>query len=250
MEIDFPQDIKSFIHSKEFFNKPDPVMQESTIQHTSSVLPSETYYPTSEEMTSSDYLIAFSTKHQSYCVGMVDMVNSTKIASTLTIGKVSRYYQIFLNSMSKIVTRYGGVVIKNIGDSLLFYFPESLKTHSKFVLLSCLECSLAMAESQPIICKQLQKEDLTSVDYRISIDFGPVIIMKSNNSSSIDMIGPPVNICSKINRSANVNGIIIGGDMYERVKTFHDYCFKSQKDYSIGLKFSYPIYSITRRINA
>jgi len=43
-------------------------------------------------MNSSDYLVAFSGNTQNYCVGLVDMVNSTKIAATLGNGKISEYY--------------------------------------------------------------------------------------------------------------------------------------------------------------
>ncbi len=62
-----------------------------------------------ENMYSSDYLVAFSGNTQNYCVGLVDMVNSTKIAATIGNGKISIYYQIFLNSMSKILSRFGGL---------------------------------------------------------------------------------------------------------------------------------------------
>lgn len=40
------------------------------------------------------------------------------------------------------------------------------------------------------------------VDYRISADYGSVVLMKSNNSESVDMIGSPVNMCSKIDHAA------------------------------------------------
>ena len=160
-------------------------------------------------MHSSDYLVAFSGNTQNYCVGLVDMVNSTKIAATIGNGKISTYYQIFLNSMSRILSRFGGFVIKNVGDCLVYYFPESLKSNRKYGFMSCLECSLAMIEYHDTICKRLDKEKLPYVDYRISADYGSVVLMKSNNSTAVDMIGPPVNMCSKINHAATKNNIAI-----------------------------------------
>lgn len=199
------------------------------------------------EMAVKDYLVAFSTQTQNYCVGLVDMVDSTRISARIGPARISRYYQIFLNSMSRILTRFGGFVIKNVGDCLFYYFPESSRTDSKFGFLSCLEASLAMVESHDLICQHLKKEGLPCVDYRISADYGKVIIMKASTSSSLDMIGPPVNMCSKINRLASKNGIVLGGDLKEMVKDYKDYSYKEIKGFSLGFKQQYPVYSLLRR---
>ena len=198
------------------------------------------------KMSSSDYLVAFSGQSQNYCVGIVDMVNSTKMAATLGAAKISAYYQIFLNSMSKILSRFGGFVIKNIGDSLLFYFPESSKQNKKFGFMSCLECGLAMIESHDAICNILNQNNLPCLDYRVSADYGSVVLMETNNSNSLDMIGPPVNMCNKINHAAGTNGTVIGGDLYTMVKSFNDYKFNKVDDFSLGLKHTYPVYSVRR----
>jgi len=192
-----------------------------------------------------EYLVAFSTQSSSYCIGVVDMVNSTEICAKLG-SKSSRYYQIFLNSMSKILSRFGGFVIKNVGDCLFFYFPESIHSNKKFGFLSCLEAGFAMIESRDVICQQLLKERLPPVSFRVSADYGSVIIMKPNNSESLDMIGPPVNICTKINHLARQNSFVIGSDLREMVKNFKDYSFKEIGQYSSGFKYGYPVFSVRR----
>jgi class 3 adenylate cyclase len=149
--------------------------------------------------------------------------------------------------MGSVLGRFGGIVIKNIGDSLLYYFPESSKHKRKYGFMSCLEANLAIIEEYHTISNQLLEHALPSLDYRVSTDYGPCMIMKSSNSSVTDMVGPPMNMCSKINRSAAVNGIIIGSDFYEVVKDFDDYVFKRSGDHSIGLKHSYPLYSVFRK---
>ena len=199
-----------------------------------------------EIMTLSDYMVAFSGRTQNYCVGLVDIVNSTKITAGLGI-KSAKYYEIFLNSMAKILSRFGGFVIKNIGDSLLFYFPESSKSNRKFGFMCCLECCLSMVEAHEKICSRMREEHLPCVDYRISADYGSVILMNANNSNNIDMIGPPVNMCSKVNHSAPINDMIIGGDLYEMVKSFNDYRFKNHKSFSLGFKLDYPLYGVSRK---
>lgn len=203
-----------------------------------------------DNIKSDEYSVAFDSECKSYCVGCVDMVNSTKISAELGTRKISRYYQIFLNSMSQILSEYGGMVIKNIGDCLMYYFPSSAKPYSTYGFRSCIECNLALVEAHDFICEQLHSEDLPCLDYRISSDYGSVCIMQSNNSTSLDMIGPPVNMCSKINRIANPNEVVLGGDLHEVAKTFKDYNFKSKKGYSLGYKFDYPVYSVTRKLGS
>jgi len=200
-----------------------------------------------EYFKTSQYSVEFSPITQSYCIGLVDMVDSTKISARIGWARSSRYYQVFLNSMSEILKRFGGFVIKNVGDCLVYYFPESSKRERKFGFMSCLECSLVMIESHDVLCKILAQEGLPPVDYRISVDYGSVVIMKSNGSSTPDMIGPPVNMCSKINHYAARNGIVVGGDMYQIVKDFEDYSFKEIKGVSLGFKYSYPVFSLSRK---
>ena len=200
-----------------------------------------------EDDSKSQYSVEFSDRAENYCVGLVDMVDSTKISAKIGWARTTRYYQLFLNSMSEILKRFGGFVIKNVGDCLVYYFPESSKRDRKFGFMSCIECSLAMVESHEYFAKILSQQGLPQVDYRISADYGSIVMMKSNGTSVPDMIGPPLNMCSKINHYAEKNEIVIGGDLYEMVKDFDDYSFKIVQSLSLGFKYSYPVYSVTRK---
>ena len=194
-----------------------------------------------------EYQVAFSGKSESYCIGMVDIVNSTRISANLHEREWCKFYVVFLNSMSKILKRFGAVPLKNGGDSLLYYFPESANPKKKFGFMSCLECNLAMAEAHSELSEIVKKENLPTIDYRISSDYGKVVIMEPNTLAPLDIIGPPVNMCAKINRSAPKNGTIIGGDLYEVVKDLDFYKFKQTEGFSIGLKYSYPAYTVERK---
>jgi len=178
------------------------------------------------------------------CIGMVDMIDSTRIAASMGMEKMSTYYKIFLNHTAEIISEFGGTVIKNIGDCLLFCFIES-KDMSE--IKKCLKCALALSERHDVLCRKLAKEKLPCVDYRISLDYGPVIPMGANNSIGMDIIGPSVNMCCKINRHAAPNGVVIGGDLYSMVRKFDDYTFHNVKGFSLGFKHSYPVYRLARR---
>ena len=202
-----------------------------------------------QEQKSDSYLVTFSGKEVSVVVGIVDMVNSTKICAKLGPVKAAKYYQVFINSMSKIISKYGGVVIKNIGDCLLYYFPYGEKK-SKDYFENALKASQSLLESHDVICDYLHEQDLPCLDYRVSLDYGNVIMMNPNLSATGDMIGPPINMCAKINRSAKTNGMVIGGDLYEIVKKERQFKFKTVKGYCIGFRYTYPIYAVKQEESA
>ena len=103
-----------------------------------------------------------------------------------------------------------------------------------------------MIDEHPKIKQALATEDLPPADYRISLDYGYISIMKTT-INSFDVIGTPVNMCAKINRQASVNGIIIGRDLYRMVKNFDEHYLKQAFWFSTGLDKTYPIYSVRRK---
>jgi class 3 adenylate cyclase len=128
----------------------------------------------------------------------------------------------------------------------LFYFPESSKGR-RYGFMTCLEGGLAMKDIYGFICMCAKKENLPSINYRISCDYGPVMIMNSNESHGLDMIGPSLNMCSKINHTASKNEFVIGGDLYEAAKKLPDYIFSLKGKFTSELKNDYSIYSVTRK---
>ncbi|MDH3677087.1 MAG: adenylate/guanylate cyclase domain-containing protein [Nitrosopumilus sp.] len=232
-------EIENYIQSKEFL---DHSNSNGSLQETA-LAPQKTSMER-EIPSTSDYLVSFSTNAQSYCVGYVDIVNSTKISASLPTSELSQYYEMFLNSMSKIVEKFGGKVIKNIGDCLLFYFPNSVNG-SDVGLASCLDCGLAMSNAQSIISEEMVTRKLPKLNYRISSDFGKVIRMNNSLSSSIDLIGPPVNMCAKINNCAGKNDFVIGNDLCQVTKKLKTYQFAEIQGVDVGFKYPYPVYRVS-----
>ena len=199
-----------------------------------------------EQSSDDSYLVSFSGKEISVVVGIVDMVDSTKICAKLGPVKASKYYQVFINSMSKIISEYGGVVIKNIGDCLLYYFPYGGKIEGDY-FENCVNASQALLKSHDTICDHLHEQELPCLNYRVSLDYGNVIMMNANLSATSDMIGTPINMCAKINRSAKENGMVIGGDLYEIVKKKKQFKFKTVTGYRIGFRYAYPVYAVIQK---
>lgn len=200
-----------------------------------------------KEMSAADYMVAFSGQAQNFCVGVVDMSQSTIITTSLHRTKVMKYYEIFLNSMSRILSKYDANVMKNAGESLYFYFPRTGRADKQYGFMSCIECGIELLEIRDEINMHLAKIDLPSVNYRVSTDYGQVVMMKSNKSLSIDMIGAPISICTKIIQKCPDNEFVIGHELQKIVKVFNDYNFDEMKGYSLEIGYDYKTFSVLRR---
>ena len=105
-----------------------------------------------------------------------------------------------------------------------------------------------MVDAHDTLDYKMRREGLPSVNYRISSDYGIIMTAKTKNSFNDDIFGPTVNICSKINLDARPNSMVIGGDLYQLVKSLGDYRFESMFGYHGGLKLTYPVYSVSKKV--
>ena len=114
------------------------------------------------------------------------------------------------------------------------------------------ECGLTMLAVHPIMNVKLKDKGLPELSYRISADYGKVEIAKSLTSTSEDLFGPTVNLCSKINSKASPNQMVVGNNLYQITKsTFGDneYHFNKVDEYPINGNSGnqYSIYSVVSK---
>jgi len=190
-------------------------------------------------------VIAFTKTFENYCVGIVDIKESTRLTAMLSKPDMCQYYTIFLNFMASIIRKHGGTVVKNVGDSLLYYFPKISDNTNRSLFADPLDCGMKMIEAHKVVNTKMYQEGLPVVNYRISSDYGMVMSAHSANSFTEDIFGPTVNLCAKINSMAKTNTMVIGGDLYQIVRSFKEYRFESVSEYHNGLKHDYPVYSIS-----
>jgi CheY-like chemotaxis protein len=154
--------------------------------------------------------------------------------------------------MVSIIKHHEGKVIKNVGNVLLFYFPKTVNFSKPSSFQDVLDCGLAMVQANSTLNLDLNKNGLPSINYRISANYGLVELATSSNLNSVDLFGPTVNICSKINHLALPNQMVIYKDLYdiiEKTPYFKDYVFKKIEDNDSKNKkedkyLSYSVYSI------
>jgi len=188
------------------------------------------------------------------CVGFIDLVNST--VDTLPIIsqlKIESYYSIFINTMTKIIRGYGGEVVKNMGDCLLFYFPKTSQLECINEFRKVIECFLEILDSRSTINKHLIKENLPTFSYRITLDYGTLNFALTGPYNQIDIFGTIVNICSKLNSLSIPNQINIGEHFYNLLSSLPQFC--DQYDCSLSREYiitehnRYLLYTIFRNQN-
>ena len=104
-----------------------------------------------------EILLKFSQHAQNDCVGVIDMKDSTKIASKLSEEEFGKMYEIFLNFMAKIIRRHDGEVVKSIGDALMFRFPD-IKPDNLEAVKNAMECCLDMIDAHDRLVQVLAAE--------------------------------------------------------------------------------------------
>ena len=152
--------------------------------------------------------------------------------------------------MATIIKDHNGKVIKNSGDNLLYYFPKTVDASNELAFQDVLDCGLALIASNSTLTANLSNYGLPSIDYRISGNYGKVELATSTNSNNVDLFGPTVNICSKINHLALPNEMVIYKDLYDIISKssyFKDYRFKEISEVNDDdeyRQYSLSVYSV------
>src|SRR6185437_10345169 len=215
-----------------------------------------------------DGLISFEGKPHNFCICLVDIVKSTNKISKIYKDsiKLRNYYSLFLNTMGKIIINYHGNILKNNGDSIIFYFPKTtdISPDNKSSFIDAIECGLTMASARCIINRKAHEEKIPPIYYRISTVYGKVETAKSlfinsndSNVKTIDLFGHVMNLCAKINNIAPDNCMVIGEDFYNIILSItskdelsSEYVFQEIGKYHIEPnQDNYKIYCVLSRYN-
>ncbi|MGC1135305.1 MAG: response regulator [Nitrososphaeraceae archaeon] len=184
-----------------------------------------------------------------FCVCMLDIVNSTAVTSLLAQeDKIRKFYSLFVNSVSPIISHFGGRVLKTGGDSMIYYFPNTAEIERIEGFKNVLECGISLLDLRSTVNSLYRKEGIQPIGYRISADYGRLELAESRFSRDQDFFGPTMNLCAKINNKAPANSMVIGGDLHQVIKKQHslekEFQFEEISEFSIGLKQRYPIYLV------
>ncbi len=171
-----------------------------------------------------DSILHFSEQTKQYPIGIIDIVGSTKIIASLSEKRMGDFFGIFINDISAIINKFDGIVVKNIGDGLLFYFSDTTQKLHKNVnqeyVENAIKCGFKIIDYHSIINKKLSKLGLPKLDYKISFSYGGIHIAKISTSSIDDIFGLAINICSKINSLCPPNSIVVTQKLHDIIDSY------------------------------
>ena len=189
----------------------------------------------------------------------IDLVGSTRLASTLPADRLAAIVQAFTQEMSLTITAYGGYVLKYVGDAILAFF---LANQDKYLpCVNAVNCARSMikivrAGINPI----LNQYDYPEINVRVGIDLGENVVVqygwdthtvdgKKLQNPHYDILGYTINIATKMTTLAKPDQIVIGQMVYDVLddrqrSTFHPLKISPEvwsymSDYSQGI---YPVY--------
>jgi class 3 adenylate cyclase len=113
---------------------------------------------------------------------------------------------IFLNRTADIIKKYGGIIVKTIGDEIFAYFEAT--TDPSRILSSGIEIVQAFDNLKTF-------KGNSKIEAKVSIDFGLTYNGSIIKSEGFDPIGLPVDRCARLNSLAGKNEIVFSEDFLE-----------------------------------
>jgi len=151
----------------------------------------------------------------------VDLIGSTKMSMELPSDKLSILVSSFSQEMAYVINAHNGYVLKFVGDAVIGYFVEDETSSFQTVdnAVGCAESMIKVAEQgiNPILIK---KAGLSEIRIKIGIDFGKNVVVRygaDEKKAYVDLLGPTMNVASKIQDLAKPNQILVGQKIYDRL---------------------------------
>ena len=148
----------------------------------------------------------------------VDLVGSTNLSMTIPVDKLVTIIRAFTYEMSLAVYRYGGFVLKYVGDAVIAFFPS---LSNKYIACDrAVRCGISMlAIIKNGLNPILNQYDYPDLSAKIGIDEGENIIVQygHDESSTLDIISYCMSVSAKMTSLTKSNNITVGDDVYVRL---------------------------------
>lgn len=128
----------------------------------------------------------------------LDIAGFTTMSEALKPTQLVEVMNHCLNEFSKIILKHDGLINKYIGDCIMAFWnaPVDQPRHASQACLAALDCIKAL----PDINRKFQEKGLPSIDCRIGINTGVVVVgnMGSDEKFDYTVLGDPVNLASRL----------------------------------------------------
>jgi class 3 adenylate cyclase len=149
----------------------------------------------------------------------VDLVGSTTMTLEMPAEKIAIIISSFSQEMAAVIRQHHGYVLKFVGDAVIGYFTAEGNT--LLAADNAVNCAKSMVSIiQKGINPILNQYDYPDLMVKVGVDFGQNIVVRYGadiENSHVDLMGPAMNIASKIQNMAKPNQILIGNDVFQRI---------------------------------
>ena len=152
-----------------------------------------------------------------------DLIGFTAMSEHMDPEDVREIMNSYFIRWTTAIEHFGGIVEKFIGDAVMAVF--GLKAASEADPENAIRTALQMRD----LLKQLQSDDpgdklLANLRMRVGIHTGPVVVswMGERKGQDFVVVGDSVNLASRLQSLAPVNGILISHDTYRHVRGVFD----------------------------
>lgn len=145
----------------------------------------------------------------------VDLVGSTLMTRSLPVSRLATMIQAFTQEMSIIVSKFGGQVLKFVGDAVVAYFP--LGASYSLAYNTAVDCSHSMIlVVQEAINPVISMHGYDELQIKIGVDTSEHSIIQYiiDEKSYSDILGYGISMAAKLSALASSNEIIISHNIY------------------------------------
>jgi class 3 adenylate cyclase len=195
-----------------------------------------------DNATSNNQLREYISKRIPLYVIFVDLVDSTKMSQKIPPSQLGDVIRSFSQESTIIIENYNGHILKFVGDAVVAYFIP--KNGSKKIANDVIKCAQTIIDAAKMSANTILEENhLPPLHLHIGIDFGLCSVLlygTDKKKSHIDLIGNTINMAAKMQAAAEVDEIIIGKKIHEKLEDQRDW--KKIIDKNIW-KYDYAVFS-------
>ncbi|MGA7689964.1 MAG: AAA family ATPase, partial [Jiangellales bacterium] len=140
-----------------------------------------------------------------------DLVSSTQLSERMEPEQLRDLFAFYRSAAREAVERYGGYVMKYMGDGILagFGYPEPHEDDGRRAVLAGLDLVAAMREAEPDLLRRLGE----APQIRIGIHTGQVVVTDLSDDRSSDekdsIVGVAPNLAARIQQAAEPDMVVI-----------------------------------------
>ncbi len=148
---------------------------------------------------------------------MSDIRGFTNLSETLGPEVIVSVLNRYFSHMIEIIRHHQGIIVDFYGDAILVFF-DPLDEPTSDTVLRAVNCAFEMQARMPEVNRELKKQDLPDLAMGIGIHAGQVVVgnIGSDARAKYGVVGPAVNITSRIQEQAGKGQILISDPVLDR----------------------------------